>query len=118
PPNHEQHHAFTMAMEKGQETDAYIVLGPDPDADRLGVAVKNASGEYTVLTGNQLGSLLLDSLLSHSDSAALQNGRALKTIVTTELGRRVAEAYGVKMIDTLTEFKYIAEKIRQFDKTG
>lgn len=117
-PNPEEHQAFTMAIEKGQETDADILLGTDPDADRLGVAVKNASGEYTVLTGNQLGSLLLDYLLSHSDSAALQNGRALKTIVTTELGRRVAEAYGVKMIDTLTGFKYIAEKIRQFDKTG
>lgn len=117
-PNPEEHQAFELAITKGKENNADILLGTDPDADRLGVAVKDASGEYKVLTGNQLGSLLLDYVLSHSDPIVLKSARMLKTVVTSELGRAVADAYGVKTIDTLTGFKYIGEKIRQFDSTG
>src|SRR5699024_11407114 len=90
----------------------------DPDADRLGVAVRNDQGQYEILTGNQLGSLLLDYVLSQSNEAALQNGRMIKTIVTTELGRAIASSYGVETLDTLTGFKYIGEKINEYDKTG
>ncbi|WP_099159332.1 phospho-sugar mutase [Virgibacillus ndiopensis] len=117
-PNPEEHQAFTMAIKQGKEKDADILIGTDPDADRLGVAVQDKSGEYTVLTGNQLGSLLLDYILSHSDKALLTNPRMLKTIVTTELGRAIAGHYGVETIDTLTGFKYIGEKIHQFDASG
>ncbi|GAB3048259.1 phospho-sugar mutase [Virgibacillus ainsalahensis] len=117
-PNPEEHQAFTYAIEQGKERNAAILLGTDPDADRLGVAVKNKAGEYQVLTGNQLGALLLDYILSKTDTQILKTARMLKTVVTTELGRAIADAYGVKTIDTLTGFKYIGEKIRQFDATG
>ncbi|SEP70954.1 alpha-phosphoglucomutase [Virgibacillus subterraneus] len=117
-PNPEEHQAFSMAIELGKQSGADILIGTDPDADRLGVAVRDDAGEYNVLTGNQLGSLLLDYILSHSEQALLANGRMLKTIVTSELGRKIADYYGVKTIDTLTGFKFIGEKIRQFDATG
>lgn len=117
-PNPEEHQAFTMAIELGKKTDADILLGTDPDADRLGVAVKNETGEYQVLTGNQLGSLLLDYILRHSDHRVIQNPRMIKTVVTTELGRAIADANQVETIDTLTGFKFIGEKINQFDSTG
>lgn len=117
-PNPEEHQAFKMAIELGKKRDAVILLGTDPDADRLGVAVWNDEGDYTVLTGNQLGSLLLDYILRHSDTHVLGEARMMKTIVTTELGRRIADAYDVETIDVLTGFKYISEKIRQFDETG
>ncbi|GAA0605794.1 phospho-sugar mutase [Virgibacillus siamensis] len=117
-PNPEEHQAFTMAIEEGKKSNADVLIGTDPDADRLGVAAKDDAGKYRVLTGNQLGSLLLDYILSHSDKAILTNGRLIKTIVTSELGRKIAAKYGVETIDTLTGFKFIGEKIRQFDATG
>lgn len=117
-PNPEEHQAFSMAIKLGKKVDADILLGTDPDADRLGVAVKNKMGDYTVLTGNQLGALLVDYILSHTNKVLLSNYRLLKTIVTSELGQAVAESYGVKTINTLTGFKYISEKIHQFDSTG
>lgn len=114
-PNPEEHQAFEMAMELGKEKDADILIGADPDADRLGVAVKNENGSYQVLTGNQLGSLLLDYTLSQLEQDQLKNGQVIKTIVTTELGRAIATHYGVNTIDTLTGFKFIGEKIKQFE---
>lgn len=117
-PNPEEHQAFTMAIELGKKVDADILLGTDPDADRLGVAVKNNAGDYTVLTGNQLGALLIDYILTHTNKVLLPNARVLKTIVTSELGQAIAASYGVKTINTLTGFKYIAEKIHEFDSTG
>ncbi|RYG71781.1 phospho-sugar mutase [Lentibacillus lipolyticus] len=117
-PNPEEHQAFAMAMELGKQTNADILIGTDPDADRLGAAVKNDAGDYTVLTGNQLGALLLDYILRHTDSKLLPTARMIKTIVTSELGRRIADSYGVQTLNTLTGFKYIGEKIRQFDATG
>lgn len=117
-PNPEEHQAFTLAIKQGKDQDADILLGTDPDADRLGVAVKDKTGEYTVLTGNQLGCLLLDYILSHSDPVVFKSARMLKTIVTTELGRAISDSYGVKTVDVLTGFKFIGEKICQYDATG
>ena len=117
-PNPEEPQAFEKAIKLGEEVDADILLATDPDADRLGVAVKNKQNEYTVLTGNQLGCLLLDYILKHTNERVLTNARLLKTIVTTELGRAIAASYNVKTIDTLTGFKYIGEKINEFDATG
>lgn len=117
-PNPEEHQAFELAIQLGKKQDADILLGTDPDADRLGVAVKNKQGEYQVLTGNQLGSLLLDYILSHTDQKTLANARMIKTIVTTELGRAIADSYSVPTLETLTGFKFIAEKIGSFEETG
>lgn len=117
-PNPEEHQAFKLAMAYGEKTDAAILLATDPDADRLGVAVKKPAGNYIVLTGNQLGSLLLDYILMHTDSNIFRNARMIKTVVTTELGRAIADSYHVETIETLTGFKYIAEKIAEFDATG
>src|SRR5699024_3198266 len=117
-PNPEEHQAFTMAIELGKQGKADILIGTDPDADRLGVAVRDSSGEYTVLSGNQLGALILDYILKVSDSALPKNARMIKTIVTSELGRKIADNYDVETIDTLTGFKYRSEKIRQFESTG
>ncbi|GGN50436.1 MULTISPECIES: phospho-sugar mutase [Oceanobacillus] len=117
-PNPEEHQAFKLAIQYGEKENADVLLATDPDADRLGAAVKNKAGEYVVLTGNQLGSLLLDYILSHSNLNVYRNARMIKTVVTTELGRAIADSYGVETIETLTGFKYIAEKIAGFDSTG
>src|SRR5699024_10612474 len=108
-PNPEEHQAFEMAMQLGKETGAEILLATDPDSDRLGVAVLDENSEYKVLTGNQLGVLLLDYILSHTDFSIVKNARFLKSIVTTDMG---------DTIETLTGFKFIGEKIREFDSTG
>jgi len=117
-PNPEEHQAFELAIELGEKGNADLLLGTDPDADRLGVAVKNQQGNYQVLTGNQLGALLLDYILSHTDQGTLSKARMIKTIVTTELGRSVADSYSVPTLETLTGFKFIAEKIGEFERTG
>lgn len=119
-PNPEEHAAFELAIKKGIEYQSDLLIGTDPDADRLGIAVKDEKGEYTVLTGNQTGALLLDYLLSQRKEKGLlpENGVVLKTIVTSELGREIARSYGLSTIDTLTGFKFIGEKINEFEKTG
>lgn len=117
-PNPEESAAFELAIQQGHVQEADILLATDPDADRLGVAVRDKTGEYQLLTGNQLGVLLLDYILSHTDRATLQNGRALKTIVTTVMGEVIADSYGVQTDVTLTGFKFIAEKISEYEKTG
>lgn len=116
-PNPEEHQAFTLAIEYGKKVDADILIGTDPDADRLGVAVKIKEGEYKVLTGNQLGSLMIDYILTQSKSIP-SNGIVIKTIVTSELGRAIASHYGLQTLDTLTGFKFIGEKIREFEQSG
>ncbi len=117
-PNPEEDQAFALAIEKGKELEADILLATDPDADRLGVAVRDHTGEYQLLTGNQLGSLMLDYILAHTDPVILNNARMIKTIVTSELGQAIASSYGVSTVNTLTGFKFIGEKIRQYDATG
>ncbi|WP_375200078.1 phospho-sugar mutase [Bacillus sp. RS11] len=118
-PNPEEPAAFALAMELGRKVGADLLLATDPDADRLGVAVKNGEG-YELLTGNQLGALLLHYLLStkQSNDTLPDNGVMLKTIVTSELGAMIAKQFGVTTVNTLTGFKYIAEKIAEYEKTG
>ncbi|KGX86379.1 phospho-sugar mutase [Pontibacillus litoralis] len=115
-PNPEEHQAFEMAIAKGKEVNADILLATDPDADRLGVAVPTEAGEYTVLTGNQTGALMLDYILSQQQLP--DNAIMIKTIVTSEFGRIIAEHYNIDTLDTLTGFKFIGEKIRQFEQSG
>jgi phosphoglucomutase len=119
-PNPEEHAAFELAIRYGEEINADILLGTDPDADRVGVAVKNFEGNYQVLTGNQLGALMLDYILSKKqDQGTLpSNGVILKTIVTSEIGRKIAHHFNLITIDTLTGFKFIGEKIKEFELTG
>ncbi|MDA5108934.1 phospho-sugar mutase [Brevibacillus thermoruber] len=119
-PNPEEHQAFHLAIQYARKTGADLILGTDPDGDRLGVAVKNHQGDYVVLTGNQTGALLLHYLLSQKrkNGALPANGVVLKTIVTSEMGRAIASDFGLVTVDTLTGFKYIGEKIGEFEKTG
>ncbi|WIK95499.1 phospho-sugar mutase [Bacillus bombysepticus] len=119
-PNPEEHAAFEYAIRDGEKVGADILIATDPDADRLGVAVRNHNGEFQVLTGNQTGALMLDYLLSQKkeNGTLPENGVVLKTIVTSEIGRTIAKAYGLDTIDTLTGFKFIGEKIRQYEESG
>ncbi|QFK70372.1 phospho-sugar mutase [Pradoshia sp. D12] len=119
-PNPEEHAAFELAIAKGKEIGADILIGTDPDADRVGIAVKNAEGEYTVLTGNQTGALFLDYILSQKKEKGTmpKNGIMFKTIVTSEFGRSIASSYGVETEDVLTGFKFIGEKIKQYEESG
>ncbi|PLS17641.1 phosphoglucomutase [Bacillus sp. M6-12] len=119
-PNPEEHAAFELAIKQGLQENADVLIATDPDADRLGIAVKNNQGEYVVLTGNQTGALFLDYLLEQKQRKGNlpKNGAVLKTIVTSEIGREIASRYGLETIDVLTGFKFIAEKINEFEKTG
>ncbi|MEB4870855.1 MULTISPECIES: phospho-sugar mutase [Priestia] len=119
-PNPEEHAAFELAIGYGKEIDADLLMATDPDADRLGVAVKDSSGEYVVLTGNQLGALMLHYLLIQKKEQDVlpKNGAVVKTIVTSEIGRAIASSFGLKTFDTLTGFKFIGEKINEFESSG
>ncbi|QWU47468.1 phospho-sugar mutase [Bacillus sp. NP247] len=119
-PNPEEHAAFEYAIRDGEKVGADVLIATDPDADRLGVAVRNQDGEFQVLTGNQTGALMLDYLLSQKkeNGTLPENGVVLKTIVTSEIGRTIAKAYGLDTVDTLTGFKFIGEKIRQYEESG
>ncbi|MFC7371379.1 phospho-sugar mutase [Fictibacillus iocasae] len=119
-PNPEEHAAFELAITYGEKMNADILMGTDPDADRVGVAVKNAAGEYEVLTGNQLGALMLDYLLmkKQANGTLPSNGVVLKTIVTSEIGRDIAARFGIPTVDTLTGFKFIGEKIHEYETSG
>lgn len=114
-PNPEESDALKMALDKARETDADLIMATDPDADRVGIAVKNAEGEYILLNGNQTGSLLIHYLLSLWAEKGLLTGKEYicKTIVTTDLIADIARNYNVDCYDVLTGFKYIAELIRQ-----
>jgi phosphoglucomutase len=119
-PNPEEHAAFALAIELGKQVNADLLIATDPDADRLGIAVKNEQGEYVVLTGNQTGGLLLHYLLSQKKEKGIlpENGVVLKTIVTSEFGRAIAQSFGMHTVDTLTGFKFIGEKIKEYEQTG
>ncbi|WP_394233290.1 phospho-sugar mutase [Niallia oryzisoli] len=119
-PNPEEHAAFTLAIEEGNRIGADLLIATDPDADRLGIAVKNEKGEYVVLTGNQTGAILLHYILSEKQAKGTmpKNGVMIKTIVTSELGRKIAESFGVTTLDVLTGFKFIGEKIKEYETTG
>lgn len=119
-PNPEEREAFTLAMKLGEQVNADILIGTDPDADRMGAVVRNATGEYVILTGNQSGSLLVYYLLSQMKERGTlpSNGAVVKTIVTSEFGAAIAEHYGATVFNTLTGFKYIGEKMNQFEQSG
>ncbi len=119
-PNPEDPDAFTLARALAEQTGAQVILATDPDADRLGVSVRGADGSWRVLTGNQIGALLLEHILSskHRAGTLPQNGAVVKSLVSTHLADAVAARYGVGMIDVLTGFRFISEKIDQFSRTG
>ena len=119
-PNPEDPNAFHLAFSLAERTGARVALATDPDADRLGVAVKRNDGEWAVLTGNQIGCLLLEHLLSaHSEKGTLpKNGAVVKSLVSTQLADAIAARYGVTMIDVLTGFRFISEQIDRFARTG
>jgi len=119
-PNPEEPGAFEYAIKLGKEIDADVLVATDPDADRLGIAVKTSEGHYEVLTGNQIASLMLHYLLTaHKEAGTLpRNGVVLKSIVSSELPTQIAESFNVQMVDVLTGFKFIAEKIKQYESDG
>ena len=119
-PNPEEPGAFEYAVKLGKEIDADVLVATDPDADRLGIAVKTAEGHYEVLTGNQIASLMLHYLLTAQKEAGTlpTNGVVLKSIVSSELPTQIADSFNVKMVDVLTGFKFIAEKIKQYETDG
>ena len=114
-PNPEDHRALNMGVKLAEKTRADIVLGTDPDADRIGISVLH-NGEYVFLSGNDVGALLTDYLLSMDTKKDKSRTAVISTIVTGELGRKIAESYGAAHFATLTGFKYIGEKISQFQK--
>ena len=119
-PNPEDPAAFKLAMELADREGADCIFGTDPDCDRVGIAVKDGQGRYYLMTGNQIGCVLLYYILkSRKELGTLPaDGAVVKSVVSTELARRIADSYGLTTFDTLTGFKFIAEKIQQFEDTG
>jgi phosphoglucomutase len=115
-PNPEEHDAFVLAIQLAKEKNADVIIGTDPDCDRVGAVVKNTKGEYVVLTGNQTGALLVDYILSNLHRKNKLNAKStiVNTVVTGKLGEAIARSYGVNVISVLTGFKYIGEKIKEF----
>ena len=119
-PNPEEAGAFEYAIRLGDETKADVLLATDPDADRMGAAVRQPDGTYQVITGNQIAAILLDYLLfAHQKAGTLPaNAAAVKSIVSSELPTVIAEHYGAKMVNVLTGFKFIAEQIKNYEETN
>lgn len=115
-PNPENKEGFTIAIEMAKENDVDVIIGTDPDCDRVGIVVRDAEGVYRTLTGNQTGALLVEYILrSKKEQGTLpDNGVVIKTIVTTELAAAIAKSYGVEIMNVLTGFKYIGEKMTEF----
>ena len=119
-PNPENPEGFALAVELARQVGADFILGSDPDADRVGIMVRTAGGDYVVISGNQTGVLLLDYLIGAKRRTGTMPERpvALKTIVTTEMARKVAEVNGLKCFDTFTGFKFLAEKKDRLEEAG
>lgn len=119
-PNPEQPDALKLGIELADKISSDIVIGTDPDCDRMGVAVRDNQGEFILLSGNQIGALLLDYiLLRHKERGDLpSNGAVVKTIVTTRLADKIAKSYGMAVYDVLTGFKFIGEKIKEWEQNG
>ncbi|WP_155969342.1 phospho-sugar mutase [Streptococcus ruminantium] len=117
-PNPESQAAFALAEELGRQVDADVLLATDPDADRVGVEVRQADGSYWNLSGNQIGAIMAKYILeAHKQAGTLPANAALaKSIVSTELVTKIAESYGATMFNVLTGFKFIAEKIQEFEE--
>ncbi len=119
-PNPENPEGFYLAVDLAKANDVDFILGTDPDSDRVGIMVRDKYGEYKVMTGNQTGVVLVDYMLGAMERTGKlpKNPVALKTIVTTEMARAVAESYGAKCYDTFTGFKFIAEKKNALEGSG
>ncbi len=119
-PNPEDPAAFKLALELQKKVHADLVFGTDPDCDRVGIAVLDGEGRVHALSGNQIGCLLLHYILDRrrANGTLPKNAAAVKSIVSTELARAICDDYGCAMVETLTGFKFIAEKIEQFTETG
>ena len=118
-PNPEEKEGFTIAIEMAKENDVDLIIGTDPDCDRVGIVVRDKDGVYQTMTGNQTGALLTEYILASRKAAGTlpENGVVIKTIVTTELAAEIARAYGAAVVDVLTGFKYIGEKMTEYDRT-
>ncbi|MCC0631263.1 phospho-sugar mutase [Clostridioides sp. ZZV15-6388] len=120
-PNPEEKSVFNIAIEMAKSNGTDLIIGTDPDCDRVGVVVKDSSGEYVVLNGNQVGSLLVRYILEslvEENKLPKNNPTIIKTIVTSELGAKIAKAYNVDCLNTLTGFKFIGEKIKAFEESN
>ena len=119
-PNPEEADTLKLGVELANEIGSDIVIGTDPDADRMGIAIRNDKGEFVLLNGNQIGVLLLNYILRRKkeNGTLPANGALVKTIVTTELARKLAHSYGVTTFDVLTGFKFIGEKIKEWEISG
>jgi phosphoglucomutase len=119
-PNPEDREAFEIAIGMAQKENVDLIIGTDPDADRVGVVVKDNNNNYVTLTGNQTGCLLLEYILSQKKNRGElpDNAFVVKTIVTSELARKIAQNYNVELIDVLTGFKFIGESIKLLDDSG
>lgn len=116
-PNPEEKDALNMALEQAKRVNADLVIGTDPDCDRVGVGVLH-NGEYTLLTGNQTGALLVDFYLKFKKQSLNPKSTLVKTIVTNDLGAEIARKNGLNVVETLTGFKYIGDQITKYEKTG
>ena len=119
-PNPESEEAFDLAEQLARSVEADILLATDPDADRLGAMIRTASGDYQLLTGNQIASIMLDYILNarQAQGDLPANGVAIKSMVSTNLADAIVQSYGLEMVEVLTGFKFIAEKIQQYEETG
>ena len=119
-PNPEEQKALTRGIELAKENGADLVIATDPDCDRVGVAVKTTTGDYALLTGNQIGGLLTDYIIEglKEKGELKENSTLIKTIVTSEFGADIAKANNVEVLNVLTGFKFIGQKIKSFEESG
>lgn len=116
-PNPENKECFELAIKLAEEQGADLIIGTDPDSDRVGIVVKNSGGEYVTMTGNQVGAMLVNYILTSKKEQGIlpKNGAIVSTIVSTKMGRTIADSFGIKFFETLTGFKFIGEKIYEFE---
>nr|WP_281201046.1 phospho-sugar mutase [Orenia metallireducens] len=114
-PNPEEPAVFDLGIELAEKKGAELIMATDPDADRVGIAVKDTKGEWVFLNGNQVGILLTEYIVNSLEEVP-ENGVVIKTVVTTEMIKPIAKKYGLDVMDTLTGFKYIGEKIKEFEE--
>lgn len=119
-PNPEDPAVYDLAQGLAKEVDADVILATDPDADRIGIQVKNNDGEYVIFNGNMIGEVIVEYILSSRQEQGTlpSNGAVIKTIVSTNMVDKIAEEYGASLFEVLTGFKYIGEKIKQFEADG
>lgn len=119
-PNPEEPAGFYLAIELAKQAGSDLIIGTDPDSDRVGIMVRGENGEYVTISGNQTGVLLMDYIINARKAAGTlpENAAVIKTIVTTEMARKVAQYNGVHIDDTFTGFKFMAEKLAEYEKTG